>query len=426
MVWELHVKRPRRKAKSKQSKGRQKPLPMSRRSKRSKLKTSARSRKKSPSKNEVALPPVQAIPQAAPSQQSEVRIDDELQGKEVEAREEGGELTASEPPWEPTARVLSSTWYREMRQWRWNRWRALANSEAFVLETFQLKSQLKGFIETYPDLLREVLGLMSNTASFAAVQSRIERIVDPTLRALMNRYAAYVVKYGVIFRLDGESPYPRVELIGFSGNKSEAVIRNGELVPVWYPRNAEPGSGQGEVEVPAWDGFESRQLKVPEPIKELVTAGRVRYVEIDDEDEFSLFRQIADLSCSANHATVIRYNAAPQHTFIAVGENVSLDEVWPALRKSLVSYQRDAGKRDRRGRATELRGTSLKARSRPKPESGLYGQLRALVRSGSSLEDIARLFVRDKNSSGYLERLRSKMSRLSQLKNKLREVKFSK
>ena len=157
-----------------------------------------------------------------------------------------------------------------MRQWRWNRWRALANSEAFVLETFQLKSQLKGFIETSPDLLRDVLGSMyAYTANFTALaQSRIEEIVDPTLRALLNRYAAYVVKYGVILRLEGKSPYLRVDLIGFPGNKSEAVIRNGELVPVWYPRNAIPEGGQVEMEMPAWDGFESGQpAKVPEALE---------------------------------------------------------------------------------------------------------------------------------------------------------------
>src|ERR1700734_3643315 len=146
---------------------------------------------------------------------------------------------------------------------------------------------IEGFIETYPDLLREVLGSMSGTANFKVALSRIEKIVDPTLRALMNRYAACAVKYGVIFRLDGKSPYPRVDLIGFPGNKSEAVIRNGELLPLWYPRNATPGSGQVEAEVSGWEGFESSQLKVPEAIKELVRAGRVRYVEIDDEDEFS-------------------------------------------------------------------------------------------------------------------------------------------
>jgi hypothetical protein len=130
-------------------------------------------------------------------------------------------------------------------------------------------------------------------------------------------------------------------------------------------------------------------------------------VFIEDEDAFSVLRQMFDVAYSPNHITVFRYNSQPRHTLLLIGRDVSLAKVWPRLRKLVAADQRSSADRDQRGTAPDLRR--------------VHAQLNTIMRGKGSMNLRAEKFVKDKSSEGYSRRLASMESQLSQLKRRLEE-----
>lgn len=205
-------------------------------------------------------------------------------------------------------------------------------------------------------------------------------------------------------------------------DRFHVVIRDGAFEPVSPPRPDDPFA----------EGFESEVKATPPELERLIRDGIVKvkerlikvgdvevkriirrvervakYVLIEDEDPFSLLRQMFYFAQSPNHVTVLRYKSMPSHMLYLVGQNASLPDVWPKLRKVAVADQRAAGRRDKRGVATDL--------------LQLHAWLNTIMRSEGSQSNRAARFVKDKISAGYKKQIASRESQLSQLKRRLEE-----
>jgi hypothetical protein len=324
--------------------------------------------------------------------------------------------------------------FRRTQAALFRRWRALGKSEEFVWETFSLKRQLGQAFEANPDPVRE---FFRPTFSVTLIDSqrlvsRIDAVKDEEFRRLLWRYVKYAIRYGVVLQLFRKAPYFRVRegSQGVVDDRFHVVIRDGVFEPVSPPR---PDDAFAE-------GFESDVKATPPELERLVREGIVKvkerlikvgnvevkrrirrvervakYVLIDDEDSFSLLRQMFYFAESPNYVTVFRYNSVPSHTLFLVGQNVSLPDVWPKLRKVVVADQRAAGTRDKRGVPTDL----LK----------LHARLNSIIRGkGSQTERAAKFVPADdpkadpkagKQAREYPKRLAIMESQLSQLKRRL-------
>jgi hypothetical protein len=194
------------------------------------------------------------------------------------------------------------------------------------------------------------------------------------LKALLKRYAMFVIRYGVIFVLKSKPPYFRTRSIGFWGNKFHVELRNGQLEPVG-------GAPAWDGQTPLSDGFESAELIVPEALRSLVEDApkektlaednpkkdrkntndypMAKYVRVDDEDEFSVLNQIMDFAYSSDQVAVIEYRSSVfRRNFLMIGENVSLNQVWDQLKKVVTEWQRETGGSDQRGKPTDIRRLS--------------------------------------------------------------------
>ena len=288
------------------------------------------------------------------------------------------------------------------------RWRRLGKSEEFVWETMRLKWKFQLLYQGNPDLVRQFFSPtpLRKVATFSVslidlrqLERRIGSVEKGEDRSLLWRYVNYAVRYGVLLQLFPKQPYFRVrEGQGAIDDRFRVVIRNGDLVP----------SGPTPEDDAAFaDGFESNVSAATTRLEQLVKSGDAKYVLIDDEDPFSLFRQMFYFAYSPDQVTVFRYNSVPRHSLFLIGQNVSLTKVWQNLRKVIAADQRSSAKRDQRGAPTELRK--------------LCGKLHALIESTDSQSNIAARFVTDKVTAGYPQRLANMESRLSQLKRKLEE-----
>jgi hypothetical protein len=304
------------------------------------------------------------------------------------------------------------------------RWERLQNNREWVWETYRLKFQLGPFVQNNPDQLKKLFvpTFIVTAQNFQAVKKRIDAVDDEELKALLERYAKYARRYGVVFTLQQSEPRFRPQSIGYGLNKFHIAIREGQIepiggVPPWeeappLPRSIPSDDFDVATQTAVSDDFESDELPVPRGLQSLVEDGKAKYVLINDEDNASSLRQIADLAYSPDQVTVIDYEFGDSadlqlRRFFLVGENVSLSQVLPTLRGMVASYQRKYAKHDQRGRATDVRQ--------------LRSYLDELVRDGESMQNKAAKFVKDKTSPGYEARLASMQSLLSQLKKKLRE-----
>jgi hypothetical protein len=341
------------------------------------------------------------------------------------------------------ARAAADPTFPRIRKQEWLRWRKLATSKEFVWETFQLKFQLREFLEDNPNQIREFFRPSFGVTPYnlSAVTRRISDLRDEKLKALLIRYTKYVLRYGVGLTLARTPPYFRTRGLGFWGNKFDVAIRNGQLEPIgglppWGEEGARPlptrlkkqGASPlpnrikpGDVLVtgtPLSDGFESDELPVPAGLQSLLKEGWAKYVLIEDKDKVSILRQLTDFAYSPDQVTVIEYNSTFRHKFYLVGENVPLQKVWSQLRRVAADSQRQTGGGDQRGRSS----TKLWR---------LSARLNLIVRSDRSLQEKGQVLMdmqdreklRDKKvpKAQTTNRNFSNQSDLSQLKQRLKE-----
>jgi hypothetical protein len=329
------------------------------------------------------------------------------------------------------ARVAADPNFRRIKKAEWLRWRKLANDKNFVWETYQLKFQLREFLENNPGQIREFFRPTFNVTPYnlGAVTRRISDLPDEKLRALFTRYAKYVLRYGVDLILARTPPYFRTRGLGFWGNKLEVAVRNGQLEPIGgIPPSEEEGARPllpnrikpGDVLVSGTtlsESLESSELPVPAGLQSLVKEGWAKYVRIEDKDDFSILRQITNFAYSPDQVTVIDYSSTFPHKFYLVGENVPLNKVWPKLRRVAADSQRQTGNGEQRGRSPKMRR--------------LYAELNLIVRGKGSVEDRAqslrRMEDREREEKGKppkpqtAARVAAKQTYLSQLKKQLKE-----
>jgi len=291
------------------------------------------------------------------------------------------------------------------------RWRKLSQSEEFVWETMRLKWKFQRLYQENPNLVRQfflstsprkVATFSVSFGDFPELERRIRSVKEDEYRSLFIRAVNYVFQYGVAFQLFPKPPYFRVrEGQRAIEDRFRVAIRAGDFVP----RGPIPEDSAFA------DGFESNVNAATPQLEELVKSGDAKYVLIGDEDQFSLLRQMFSFAYSPDQVTVFRYDSVPRHSLFLVGQNVSLNKVWPELRKVIAADQLSSAKRDQRGAPTKVQK--------------LYSQLNALVRNKDSQSNIAARFVDeppiDKPPIPYPQRLASRESRLSQLKRKLEE-----
>ena len=276
------------------------------------------------------------------------------------------------------------------------RWRELANSKEFIQETASLKWKFNRVYQDDPDLVKQffrpAFGL--TLGNLQQLDRTIQKIRDEQFRSLLRRYMDYAIGFGVEFKLFKSPPCFRVQDgIATVEDRFRVVLRNGDFLQGGGPDAVFP------------EGFESSVRATPRELETLVKDGLARYVQIDDEDRFSPFRQMFLFAHSHNQVTAFRYNSVPRYTLFLIGQNVSLAKVWPELRKVVAAEQRSAARRDRRGAPAEVRR--------------LQAMLNTILRGRVSQYSMAARFVRQKNSDGYGQRLASMESRISQLKKQL-------
>jgi hypothetical protein len=296
---------------------------------------------------------------------------------------------------EAAIRVLANPNYQKIQKAIRRRWRSLLNSKEFILETFALRQRLGDALQNDPDEIRKFFcpHFFVDVMYFPTVEKKINRVRDNRLRELLMRYAKYGLRYGVGFELDENKSQFRARMGDVWGNKFNVAIRNGRLEPAGGAPFPEEG-------LPVSDGFESDGLPVPANLKQLVEEGTAKYVVINDEDDFSVIRQLLEFAYSPNQITVVEYGSTFRHQFYLIGENVPLNQAWPQLQKVAAKFQRSVVGHNQQGSPGDLRR--------------LYEQLIALVRRKESMGVKAAWLIQNEERRARL-RLHTNWSRAREL-----------
>jgi hypothetical protein len=271
-----------------------------------------------------------------------------------------------------------------------------------IQETFRLKHQLKISFRDNPDQVRKFFRpkFFVDAMRFPAANQKINGVRDEELKVRLKRYAEYALRYGVIFGLSEKEPHFRVQGAGFSGNRFHVVIRNGQLEPFG-------GLPAPDEEILLSDTFESDEVSMPSKLKPLIEAGSAKYVLVDDNDDYSPFRQLMDFAYSPDKITMIEYRSTLRHQLYLIGEHVALNPSFDQFRAVSAQFQRNTAGHTQQGSPGDLRR--------------LYEKLVAIVRRRGSMEDKISWLIANEDRRTDLH-LSTKQSRARELRKKQAEM----
>jgi hypothetical protein len=279
--------------------------------------------------------------------------------------------------------------WKQIRHSQWQIWKSLCRDRDFVLETARLRYNLTLQYRKNPGIFEGLFdgGYLVTPSDFKKELEQMSSITDKNLRAILERYLRYAIRFQVYMLLP-ESSRKLHRLCPFrvgmqrSASMFQARIEDGHLVPVGpYDPDNEPAS----------EAFAIESISVPDALKQMIdpvapdrpgppenvandiivdggrdrkkrTFARIRsakFLLIEDDDPTSPLRTLLELCYSPETITFVQVTGGEiPYFFCVIGENVPIDSVWRQAGVAVKQMQIELYKRERAGRPVKL--TALK------------------------------------------------------------------
>jgi hypothetical protein len=286
--------------------------------------------------------------------------------------------------------------YRAIRTALWKKWRRLTSDKNFILETARLKLHLTAAFNDDPAKVRAFFGPVFDPALARGkeIQSQLKHVASPKLRAVLQRYVRYTIQFGVVMRLASHAPYFRTQANNADPRtKFHVKLGRGSLEP--------STSASWDGQTPISEFFGSEEVKVGPEMQKLIDAGLAKYVQVEDAQEHSLFKQLLDFAYSPEGIGFLLLNTDPPFLLCIVGENISVETTWRRSSKVVAEFQKRHYGRVKAGRPVMM--------------AKLKKELAAVLRGKATGMQLAVLLADGESGKDVY----SKFSSLSQLKRKL-------
>jgi hypothetical protein len=293
-------------------------------------------------------------------------------------------------------RLAKDQRFQAIRRASTQKWRQLALDKDFVLETAALKLLLKLAYQKHPTVIRSFFKprFQPSVRRARKIQPQINRVSDPELRNVLQRYVKYVLRFGVVMDL-AEAP-PHFRTVGMPADpatKFHVQVRRGRFRP------AMRSLGYGDEEVS--DFFPSEKLDIGPRMQALIHAGKGICVRIDDDQTLSVLTQLVDFAYFPDRITFVEFNGKTKCVMCLIGENISVDKTWHEASGVVSEFQKSFYGRVKSGRPVHWK----KLRTR----------IQQLIRTNRSLTELAVHFAKGNEAKDVF----SMLSSLSQLKRRL-------
>lgn len=270
------------------------------------------------------------------------------------------------------------------------KWRELNNSKLFLIETEKLTKSLEESLARWPDYMKAFFRQFGYpTGRLKAVRRVLAKAPDKKTREAINEYLRYVARFGVLLRLRKGTLKFKPNLLVPWGSTFHVRIKQGQFLPtVPYPGGDEPYVYF----------FESDPTSAPQHFQGLIKAGVAKYVELDDEDDSSLFTRLESFAYHPEGITFVIHRAEQPYVFCLIGERVA-NEIWRNASKAVGAFQRaDVGKGNA-GRPADIKRLKLALRMRER------GVPRQEIASALSHGDSEKDFRSAENYLSQMEKL---------------------
>jgi hypothetical protein len=259
--------------------------------------------------------------------------------------------------------------------------RELDTDEQFIIEEARLQGEFEKFFAKYPKPLKEFFRQFSSFYGFRLGQIKqfLDSLSDERLRRLLNRYIAFVSRFGVQFKFHERQPRFRRDVLIPYGSKFHVRM---------VKRHFEPGQGSIDQDAQFGDSFESERINIPPAVQEQITSGKVKFVEFEDESWSSALNELEHFAYYPEGLTFVLHQAEQPYLLCLIGEKVS-DKLWrqaSPVKTALLKKSLGRGTAGRRRDPKRLR-ESIKIRQRGGPLKGKITQndkLKKPIESGQA------------------------------------------
>jgi hypothetical protein len=121
------------------------------------------------------------------------------------------------------------------------------------------------------------------------IQESLDKIANRNIRQMLEGYVAYANRYRVFFRIKNTNPLEfEVRAWPYLGSTFHATVAEDHLEPLNIDFVPEDDDSLAE--------YFRTDNQPPPAIKVLVDAGKATYFRIDEENDFSMLRQLEDVT----------------------------------------------------------------------------------------------------------------------------------
>ena len=303
-------------------------------------------------------------------------------------------------------RARNSPEFKELRRALRHKWRRLATDKEFIWETARLKRHLTAAYTQNGSVIRNFFHpvFRPTTASIDRIGREIKRVKESAARTALQRYVRYALRFGATMRLAPKQPFFRTEAIAPDpASKFSVKIARGKIQP------ADPY--RWDEQTPIRNFFGSDRVEVGPELENLIDEGKARYVEIDDKQRLSLFKQLVDFAYSPEKITFLRLNAEIPYVMCIIGEGLSVENIWAPAGRVVSELQRELHNRTQVGRPVQRRK--------------LVAELNLLLRHKGTLKEMALILLQRRGIQNEMgKQLDSTLSHLSQMQKRLEFERF--
>lgn len=235
----------------------------------------------------------------------------------------------------------------------------LRKDKEFVIQEARLRTRLESFLAERPADVRRFFQKFQFPVGPRGLEARryLRRTRIKNLKEALDDYLNFVVRFGVVFRLEGKRSSLRLEYLVPWGTKFHVKLVEEQFMPA-ERRVASNESYE--------DYFEDDRLTVPVEVQRLIASGKGKFVLIEDPQCSSALSGLEYFANNPEGLTFVVHNAEQPYLLCLIGEKVS-DKDWKrasAPRTALLRKYFNRGKAGRPPKIARLR-SAIELRTRP-------------------------------------------------------------
>jgi hypothetical protein len=221
------------------------------------------------------------------------------------------------------------------------RLRELETDKEFLIETEQRAKDLKAAYAAHPETLRNFFRKYPIISPFRRqrIAEFLREINDPTVRRALEDYWRYAYRFRVSMRLN-----PKILAFEPRPWSSGGKVFDVKIVEDHLEGRIAPGPDEAYS-----DYFESPGMHVPPTIRELIEAGKAKFVRIEDPNDYSILQDLESFAYKDDGVALFVHQAEQPYLGCIFGEKMA-KQTLAQMGKAVSEFQKTNFSRVQGGR----------------------------------------------------------------------------